>query len=72
MNSDKEQPLEQGIFQPLSKREIDRRIECVMNEVAAADSLVAEHSSPSGESLRPRWISPRELVERMRRFIVYN
>lgn len=48
----------------LSKREIDRRIERLVSEIAA--------SQDGEESLRPRWISAGELVRRMRPFIVDN
>ena len=52
----------------LSKEEIDHRMQQVIDEVAASGA-----TGPSSESsVEPRWISPAELVRRMRRFVVYN
>ncbi len=69
---EKEYEVRRQTYQTLSKREIDERIECVMREVAA--SFQEDGDSPAHEAglLRPRWITPRILVDRMRRFIVYN
>ena len=56
------------ILRSLSKREIDHRMQDVIDEVAASGSPA--HASE--RRLEPRWITPGELVRRMRRFVVYN
>lgn len=53
----------------LTKHEIDRRIERVLADVA---SLCDEAARLDGDLFRPRWISPRDLVRRVRPFIVLN
>jgi hypothetical protein len=53
---------------PLTKHEIDHRIEQLVSEIAAA----CEETGPSGDRFRPRWLSPRELVRRMRPFLAQN
>ena len=56
-------------MQPLSQRDIDRRIGDLASDVLAA----ATSGDPlSGDSLRPRWIDAAELVERMRPFLGRN
>lgn len=54
---------------PLTKHEIDRRIECAMSEVAA---LCDEAARIDGDLCRPRWIDAADLVARLRPFIVLN
>jgi hypothetical protein len=50
---------------PLSKGEIDRRIETLVSDIVGV--------TEDGErDLRPRWISAAELVRRMRPFLVWN
>jgi hypothetical protein len=53
----------------LTKREIDRRIRSLIDEVSAPHEACRDMQDGP---LRPRWIAPSELVRRMRRFIVYN
>jgi len=68
----KEQPVQRQTIQTLSKKEIDERIERVMSEIAV---LVGGEGGAEGSGAPPRlpvWITPRALVERMRRFLVYN
>ncbi len=55
-------------IRPLTKQEIDRRIELVVSEVAALRNEKREE----GDLFGPRWISAAELVRRMRPFIVLN
>ena len=64
--------MQRQTFQPLSKREIDRRIEGVMREVAGRANPGGGAASSEARALRLRWITPRELVERMRPFLVHN
>jgi hypothetical protein len=55
-------------IRPLTKHEIDRRIELVVSEVASA----SEEQREAGDLFGPRLISAGELVRRMRPFIVLN
>ena len=64
--------MQRQTFQLLSKREIDRRIERVMREVAERCGPAAESASSEARTPRPQWIEAREFVERMRPFLVYN
>ena len=56
-------------LRPLTREEIDRRIETASR--ALADSPAARHTEP-GEGMQPRWITAAELVRRLRPFIVLN
>jgi hypothetical protein len=56
----------------LRKHEIDRQIEEVLREVAGGEAPGSEDGDAESGSLRPRWISPRCLAERMRPFLVLN
>lgn len=56
----------------LTKHEIDRRIQGLIEEVSPAREGRAEAGVDPADSLRPRWIAPAEMVRRLRRFIVYN
>jgi hypothetical protein len=47
--------------------ELDERIQRVTSWVASASE-----DGSSGQDLEPRWITPAELVRRMRPFVVYN
>ena len=53
---------------PLSQSEIDRRIGDLSSNVLSAVGDDPVGSEPS----RPRWISPAELVERVRPFLGHN
>jgi hypothetical protein len=55
-------------IEKLTKNEIDRRIERLIDEVAG----LPEEWERSAEANQPRWIAPSELVRRLRQFIVYN
>ncbi len=68
MALDRHRDADPSGLRKLSKREIDRRIEDVVAEVAR----VPVRGSDDAETLEPRWISAAELVRRMRRFMVYN
>ncbi len=58
------------MLRPLTKEEIDRKVEAVVAEVTLIDSEIDDPAS--SDALRPRWITAGELVRRMQRFIVYN
>ncbi len=58
-------------FQPLSKREIDQHIQRVMCEVAAGGADLGP-VAPGCPTTRLRWISARELIDRVRPFLILN
>ena len=64
--------LDSEVMRPLTKHEIDRRISHLLTEVAGLEKPDDGEESPESISLRPRRISPEELVRRMRPFLVYN
>lgn len=57
-------------FRPLSKQDIDRRIERVLEDVAAAGERIGDDREEGPG--RPRRIAPRDLVERVRPFLSLN
>ena len=59
------------VLRPLSRDEIDRKIEVLVAELAAPADAQADGISAEVDGT-PRWISPAELVRRMRPFIVLN
>ena len=71
MRSEKERAVKRDVLHPLTKSEIDRRIESLMAEIAAGSGTEAKAAS-SQRAERPRWITAREFVERVRPFLVYN
>ena len=55
--------------QPLTRREIERRIHEVVAEVASP----ADQSHGSGAGVEGlHWIAPSDLVRRMRQYLVFN
>ena len=58
-------------FRPLTRQEIDRRIdEVIVAVVCQGDESIQQGKVSSvGE---PEWISAAEFVKRMSRFLVYN
>ena len=56
----------------LTKREIDRRIHGLIQEVALLRENRAGDGTKAEEASLPRWIEPADLVRRLRRFMVYN
>ena len=56
-------------YRALTKSEIDRRIDALAGQLAAA---VDNPAGNAAREARPRWISASELVRRMRPFIVLN
>ena len=62
-------PSDSTLLRPLTRDEIDRRIDGVIKTVA----IVSEgEETEAATDLRPRWISAAELVRRMRPFVVLN
>ena len=62
-------PSEPTMLRPLTRDEIDRRIDGVIQTVATAPD---GEGTEAATDLRPRWISAAELVRRMRPFVVLN
>jgi hypothetical protein len=58
--------------QVLSRQEIERRIEQVTSEVAGESAGASSECDAGGTGCMPRWITPGELVSRVRPFLVYN
>lgn len=58
-------------FERLSKQEIDRRIGRLLAEMASPEGASSD-ASAHGERLAPRWITPAELVRRVRPFLSQN
>jgi hypothetical protein len=56
-------------FRPLTKDEIDRRIDTLVQRIAEPPGGERTDASPD---CRPRWISAAELVRRMRPFLGRN
>jgi hypothetical protein len=67
--SAKARPSRQEVFRPLTKYEIDQRIDALVQTLAVSPD--EEQAEPVAD-LRPRWISAAELVRRVRPFIVLN
>jgi hypothetical protein len=57
-------------LRPLTKHELDRRVEQVVAELAL--DWPREAPGSDEDRLRPWRIAPADLVRRMRKFIVYN
>ena len=57
-------------LRPLTKHELDRRLEQLVAEIARGRPR--DGSSRDDLELKPHRIAPAELVRRMRKFIVYN
>lgn len=70
MGLNRSRPERSTDIRPLTKHELDRRLEQVIAEIAL--SGVPDEASPDDPKLRPHRIAPAELVRRMRKFIVYN
>lgn len=63
--------VQREALRPLSKVEIDRRIAWLTGDVASA--LRMETVVPHGAATpRPRWVAAKDLIERMRPFLVLN
>jgi hypothetical protein len=58
-------------FRPLTKQQIDRRIERLVSELLAVELGPQDPEDPSGR-FRPRWICPAELIRRVRPFVSLN
>jgi len=67
MPTDHGRPTAELAPRTLSCDELDERIQRVTSWVASASE-----DGSTGPDLEPRWITPAELVRRMRPFVVYN
>lgn len=72
MRCAEEATVQRESLHPLSKCEIDRRIESLMAEVMATGPSAGSDVLRRAGATGPRWITARDLVERMKRFIVHN
>lgn len=72
MTLDRRREAEQLAVRALTKQEIDRRIQGLIEEVAPLRERRADVDIDPADALRPCWIEPSELVRRLRRFLVYN
>jgi hypothetical protein len=68
MALDRSERLGQEEIRKLTKQEIDRRIQRVIDLVGD----LPKEKERAADSHHPRWIAPAELVRRLRQFIVYN
>jgi hypothetical protein len=57
---------------PLTKADIDTRMQQLIEEVAAPRGGRGGETESASDAMVPRWIEPAELVRRMSRFLVYN
>jgi hypothetical protein len=55
-------------IETLTKNELDRKIERLIDEVVG----LPEERERCSDLHQPRWIAPADLVRRLRQFIVYN
>jgi hypothetical protein len=56
----------------LTRRELDARMQEVIEEVTAVREDESAGARQAAAERRPRWIEPAELVRRLERFIAYN
>ena len=64
--------LDLTAFRPLTKDEIDHRIEQLVSELTDAPAAEIRECGMDEDDCRPRLISAGELVRRMQSFIVFN
>ncbi len=55
-------------IRPLTREEIEDRLQRVVAEIGGWTADRGE----AGRKAAPRWITPAELVRKLRRFVVYN
>jgi len=63
MTAERGDSIDVDRLRPLTVSDIDARVREAGSSVAGL---------APGDDLRPRWITPRELVRRLSRFIVHN
>ena len=56
----------------LTRRELDARMQEVIEEVTAVREDESASAKQAAAERRPRWIEPAELVRRLERFIALN
>ena len=72
MAVDHGQRREDVAARPLTRSELDARMQEVIEEVAAVREDESSSARQAAAEHRPRWIEPAELVRRMERFIALN
>jgi len=70
MAVDRDTGARRAPFEPLSKQEIDRRIERLLAEIASSEREPDDLAEDG--RLAPRWIEPAELVRRVWPFLSRN
>jgi len=59
-------------LRPVSRCELEERIERLITDVAGAVDEAGAPSVSSSAAVQPRWIDAAELVRRMQPYLVYN
>ena len=72
MAFDRDNQIQTVSLKPLTRDDLDQRIQRVASEVASDAVVNRAVEAASDETLKPRWIRPADLVRRMRPYIVYN
>jgi hypothetical protein len=72
MAFDRDNQIQTVPLKPLTRDDLDQRIQHVASEVASDAVVNRAVEAASDETLKPRWIRPADLVRRMRPYIVYN
>lgn len=72
MAVDQGQRREQVAARLLTRRELDARMQDVIEEVTAVREDEPAGARQAAAERRPRWIEPAELVRRLERFLAYN
>ena len=66
------QSLKNDTARPLSKQEIDCRIDAAAAELSGIEHLHRQEMQEPSDEQRPWWIDPAELVRRLKPFIGTN
>ena len=72
MALDRRAEADRPAIRVLTKQEIDRRIQGLIQEVSLLRGSREGAETAADDASRPRWIEPADLVRRLRRFMVYN
>ncbi len=72
MPTDHDNQLEEKALRPLTRQELDQRIQTVAGAIASPASFDHQSEISAEQAWEPRWISAAELVRRMQPYVVYN
>lgn len=70
MAFDRDTRTQDQVLQPLTRQELDQRIQHVAGQIASVKEL--DPVDGSEHPHEPRWITAEELVRKMEPFMVYN